>query len=87
MAPKLLLEGRRALLVQYLREVAAELVSRGILDAQLGKDPIEILKKRPSEMLGLMIHDLKDAGFNVGKELMSSAFNGLIGSLFVSRRP
>ncbi len=79
------LEGRLALLEQYIREVALELIQRGILDAQLGRDPVHILKKRPAEMFGAIVHDLKDAGFSIGNEIIGGLVSGVVGSL-ISRR-
>jgi len=79
------LEGRLSLLREYLREVALELIQRGILDAQLGRDPVEILKKRPAEMFGVVVRDLKDAGFSLGNEIVGGLVSGVLSSLITRR--
>ncbi len=66
----------------YLREVAHQLVLRGIVRIQFKKENfMTILRQAPSEVIGMVVRDLQNAGISVGKELLASAARSALGAL------
>jgi len=77
---------RRDALRDYLREVARDLVMRGIIRDRQGWTPIQILKQEPSAVFGSIIKDLKESGFAIGQEIIGGAVQGFLGEVFSRRR-
>ena len=72
---------RNALLLAYLREVARDLLLRGIIRQQRGQDVIDILRQEPAIVLSSVIRDLKDAGFSLKQEIAGAFVNAAKGAL------
>lgn len=73
---------RQELLLQYLREVAKDLMIRGIIRRQRGDDVVAILQQEPSEMLASVFRDLKDAGFSLKQEIVGGLAKMFFGAFF-----
>lgn len=76
------LKTRQQLLVDYLREVARDLVMRGIIKAQQGVGLADVLREEPQVMLESVVEDLKRAGLAVGEEVISGLVAGVLGAFF-----
>ncbi len=77
--------GRKFALETYLREVAKDLIGRGILRQQQGWTVVEILRQEPSAVFGSIVRDLGDAGLSVGKEIVGGAVQGFLSAVFGRR--
>lgn len=81
---------RKESLREYLRSVARDLITRGIVRNHQGWTPAQILRQEPAAVFGSILHDLKDAGLSVGGEVVSGFANAVgsavHGFLFGDRR-
>lgn len=77
---------RNELLDEYLREIARDLIARGVIRRQrYNQDLLDIAREEPSVIVGTILRDLKDAGVSVGTELIKGGVEGFLGALFGSR--
>lgn len=67
---------RQQILLEYLREVAKDLLLRGIIRRQRGQDILEILRQEPSVLAGTLMRDLSEAGFSLKNEIV----DGFVGA-------
>lgn len=68
---------RQEALRNYLREVAKDLVLRGVLRHQKGQTVIDLLKQDVPAVVGSILRDFKDAGFSIGMEIVGGAWNAI----------
>ena len=77
---------RQEALRDYLREVARDLIMRGVIRDRQGLTPMQILKQEPAVVISSIVRDLKDAGFSIGQEILGGAVQGFFGAVFGGRR-
>ncbi len=73
---------RREILKEYLREVARDLVMRGIIRNREGYTPIQILQQEPAAVFASIVKDLEEAGLSVGREIAGAVLQTVMGSIF-----
>lgn len=81
---QLAMDRREALLV-YLREVARDLVMRGMVRNHQGWTVMQILKQEPAVVFGSIVKDLSEAGLSVGREVGGALLQTVMGSIFGRR--
>lgn len=73
--------GRQVALADYLREVALDLVMRGIVRNHQGWTPVQILLQEPAVVWGTVVRDFKQAGFSVGKDIIGGFAQTILGAV------
>ena len=67
---------RKEALLGYLREVARNLIQRGIIRNRVhGQSFIEILQQEPSVVFSSILRDLSDAGLSLKNEIVGGMFD------------
>lgn len=72
---------RREALLVYLREVARDLITRGMVRNHQGWTVTEILRQEPAVVFGSIVKDLSDAGLSVGREIVGGFAQTLLGAV------
>lgn len=65
----------------YLREVAKDLITRGMVRNHQGWTVTQILRQEPAVVFGSIVKDLSEAGLSVGREIIGGFAQSLFGAV------